>query len=229
MKSLHTMLMVIALMSAGYARAETFEVEHNHFLRSCKGTLIFGDATVDYVTEHKEHARTWKYEEIQQMAIAPNRISILTFNSRKVEFGADQTFDFKVLSGKPNDGFRSEMEKKLARPLVSSILPEQHTARFLIPARHRMTWSSSQGILEFGEAYLVFRSGEKNASRVWRYDELMSMGSTGPFQLRIGVLQKTGGEYGEEKNYKFDLKRRLAPEEYDFIWEKINRRSIAMK
>ena len=49
------------------------------------------------------------------------------------------------------------------------------------------------------------------------------MGSTGPFQLRIGALQKTGGEYGEEKNYVFDLKRRLTSEEYDFIWEKINR------
>jgi len=41
-----------------------------------------------------------------------------------------------------------------------------------------------------------------------------------PFQLRIRALQKTGGEYGEEKNYVFGLKRRLAPAEYDFIWVK---------
>ena len=229
MKSLNSIFFVIVLMVAGNARAETFEVEHDHLLRNCKGKLVFGATTVEYITDHKEHAGKWKYEDIQQLAISSGQISILTFKSRKIAFGADQVFNFKVLSGNPSEAFRSEMEKKLTRPLVSSIVPEQTQARFLIPARHRMAWSSSQGILEFGDEYLIYRSEEKDASRVWRYDDLLSMGSTGPFRLRIGALQKTGGEYGEEQNYLFDLKRRLTSEEYDFIWEQINRRTIPGK
>ncbi len=38
----------------------------------------------------------------------------------------------------------------------------------------------------------------------------------------MGTLQKTGGEYGEEKNDAFDLKRQIAPGEHAFIWNKIN-------
>jgi hypothetical protein len=229
MKRLNTILLVIAFLAAGNAWAETFEVQHDHFWHSCKGKLVFGEGTVEYITEHNEKELNWKYEDIQQLAIASGRISILTFKSRGIKFGADQVFNFKVLSGKLTDEFRTAMERKLTRPLVSSIVPEQKLVRFSIPARHRLFLSSSQGVLEFGDDYLVYRSAGKEASRVWRYDELLSIGSTGPFQLRIGALQKTGGEFGEETNYVFDLKRRLAAEEYDFIWEKINRRTIAGK
>ncbi len=226
-KRLNTILIVIGFLTAGNVWAKTFEVEHDHLWRSCKGKLVFGEGAVEYITEHKDHARTWKYEDIQQLEIASGRISILTFKSRKIDLGADQAFNFKLLAGKPTDEFRAEMERKLTRPLVSSIVPEQVQIHYSIPARHRLFLSASQGVLEFGEEYLIYRSGEKDASRVWRYDELLSIGSTGPFQLRIGALQKTDGEYGEEKNFVFDLKRRLTPGEYDFIWEKVNRRAIA--
>jgi len=221
--------LALTFPAAGNAWPRTFEVEHSHLFRGCRGKLVFGDTTVEYITGKKEHARTWKYEDIEQLAIAADRIAVLTYNSRKVELGADQVYNFKLLSGKADAEFRKEMESKLARPLVSSILPEQIHARFSIPARHRLFLGDSQGVLEFGEDYVVYRSTTPKDSRVWRYEDLLSIGSTGPFQLRLGALQKTGGEYGEEKNYVFDLKRRLAAEEYDFIWGKINRPKIAGK
>jgi len=227
MNRLIPMTLVVFYLIAGNAGAETFQVEHSHLWRSCRGKLVFGDATVEYVTEKKEHARAWKYEDIQQLVIAPGQISILTYDRRKIELGADRRFNFKVLSGILNDQFRRAIEKKLTHPLVSGIVPEQTHIHFSIPARHRLFLSGSQGILEFSEDYIVYRSRESKDSRIWRYEELLSIGSTGPFQLRVGAPQKTGGEYGEEKNYVFDLKRQLKPEEYDFIWEKINRRKIA--
>jgi hypothetical protein len=205
------------------AGAETFQVEHEHVWRSCKGKLAFGDKTVEYIADKKEHSRIWKYEDLQQLAILPDRISILTYDTRKVDLGSDQVFNFKLLSGKIDDKFRQEMAAKLTRPIVSGIVPEKIEARFTIPARHRLFLNDSQGALEFGEEYIIYRASEAGNSRIWRYDELLSLGSTGPFQLRLGALQKTGGQYGEEKNYVFDLKRRMKSEEYDFIWEKINK------
>jgi len=222
MKKASTTLLACLFLVAANVRGETFQVEHDHVWRSCKGKLVFGESTVEFVAGKKEHSRLWKYEDIQQLAIAPGRISILTYNARKIEFGADQIFNFKLLSGTLSEQFRSELEKKLTRPLVSAIVPEKTDARFSIPARHRLFLNDSQGVLEFGEEYIVYRSETPADSRVWRYDELMDVGSTGPFQIRIGTLQKTGGEYGDEKNYVFDLKRRLTPRESDFIWEKIN-------
>jgi hypothetical protein len=224
MKRRTSIFLFVSFLAAATAWSETFQVEHSHSWRSCKGKLVFGDTTVEYIAEKKEHSRSWKYEDIQQLAIVPGRISILTFNARKIEFGADQAFNFKLLSGELSDQFRMEISRKLTRPIVSGILPEKIDARFSIPARHRLFLKGSQGILEFGETTIAYRADEPGNSRIWRYDELLSMGSTGPFQLRLGALQKTGGEYGEEKNYVFDLKRRMTSEEYDFIWEKINRR-----
>jgi hypothetical protein len=224
MKRRTLIFLFVSFLAAATAWSETFQVEHSHSWRNCKGKLVFGDTTVEYIAEKKEHARSWKYEDIQQLAIVPGRISILTFNARKIELGADQVFNFKLLSGTLSDQFRLEISGKLTRPIVSGILPEKIDARFSIPARHRLFLKGSQGILEFGEQTIAYRADEPGNSRIWRYDELLSMGSTGPFQLRLGALQKTGGEYGEEKNYVFDLKRRMTSEEYDFIWEKINRR-----
>jgi hypothetical protein len=224
MKRRTSIFLFVAFLAAATAWSETFQVEHSHSWRSCKGKLVFGDTTVEYIAEKKEHSRIWKYEDIQQLAIVPGRISILTFNARKIEFGADQAFNFKLLSGALSDQFRMEISRKLTRPIVSGILPEKIDARFSIPARHRLFLKGSQGILEFGEETIAYRADEPGNSRIWHYDELLSMGSTGPFQLRLGALQKTGGEYGEEKNYVFDLKRRMTSEEYDFIWVKINRR-----
>jgi hypothetical protein len=224
MKRRNPIFLILFFLAAATAWAQTFEVEHSHFWRGCKGKLVFGDTTVEYVAEIKKHSRSWKYEDIQQLALAPGKISILTYDVRKIELGADQAFNFKVRSGTLTDRFREEMRKKLSHPLVSSIVPETKQIRFSVPARHRMFLSDSQGILEFGAEYVVYRSNNPQDSGIWRYDELLSMGSTGPFQLRIGALQKSGGEFGEEKYYVYDLKRRLTSEEYDFIWEKINRR-----
>jgi hypothetical protein len=220
---------VFAFFFPAFANAQiaTFTVEHDHLWRSCKGELVFGDATVEYSTPNAEHARAWKYEDIQQLEIGPERISILTYNVRKIELGADQSFNFKVLSGRLTDEFRRQLEAKLSRPLVSSIIPDATAARYTIPARHRKFLDDSQGMLELGEEYVIYRADKPTDSRVWRYDELLSVGSTGPFQLRLGAVKKTGGEYGEEKNYVFDLKRKLEPEEYDFIWEKIHRPKIS--
>jgi hypothetical protein len=222
MKRFRGILFACSLLVAGNAWAEIFQVQHDHFWRSCKGKLVFGESTVEFAAGEKDHSRLWKYEDIQQLAIAPGQISILTYDTRKIEFGADQIFNFKVLSGALSDLFRREIEKKLTRPIVSAIVPETIEARFSIPARHRLFLSDSQGLLEFGEETIVYRSATPADSRVWRYDELMDVGSTGPFRLRIAALQKTGGEYGEEKNYVFDLKRRMTSQEYDFIWGKIN-------
>jgi len=51
---------------------------------------------------------------------------------------------------------------------------------------------------------------------------MSSVGSTGPFQLNLRSMERTSGEYGAEKNFVFDPKRRLDPEIYDFLWRNIN-------
>jgi len=69
---------------------------------------------------------------------------------------------------------------------------------------------------------VVYKTSHRSDSRIWRYEDLSSIGTTGPFQLRLSGMERTNGEHGAEKNFIFDLKRRLDPEIYDFLWRKIN-------
>jgi len=227
MKNLLLLLLLLLWFTPAFAAIpESFNVEHDHLLRSCRGELFFNENNVVFKSENKKHERTWDYGEIQQIEIHPGRISVLTYEDRKIEFGADRVFTFKLVDGTVTEDLVQALEGKLQRPVISSILPSGAEPVFQIPVRHRKFLDDDEGVLEIGEAYLAYRTAAKNGSRVWRYDELLSIGSTGSFQLRLGALEKTGGEYGEERNYVFDLKRRLSAEEYDFLWEKINRPRI---
>ncbi len=220
-------VLVLDLVIPALAQAPfVFEVRHDHLIGSCKGELFFSGDQAVFKSEKKEHSRTWKYEDIQQVELHADRISVLTYEDRKVELGRDRIFHFDILSGRVTEPLLQLLDDKLSRPVVSSILPSEDRVVYRLPVRHRKLMDDTEGMLEIGESAVVYRSDSKNDSRVWWYDELLSIASTGPFQLRLGVLEKTGGEYGEEKNYVFDLKDRLYPATYDFIWEKINRPKI---
>jgi hypothetical protein len=112
---------------------------------------------------------------------------------------------------------------------VSAVIPELPPAKYQLPVKHQHTLGGCQGTLEIGEQQVVYKTSHQSDSRVWRYEDLSSIGSTGRFQLRLTTMERTGGEYGAEKNFIFDLKRHLEPEVYDFIWGKINLPRISSK
>jgi hypothetical protein len=110
---------------------------------------------------------------------------------------------------------------------VSEIIPSAAEAKYRLPAKHQHALGGCQGVLEIGDQYVVYKTPDKSDSRVWRYEDLSSVGSTGPFQLRLSTIERTGGQHGAERNFFFDLKRRLDPAVYDFIWRKINNLGVA--
>jgi hypothetical protein len=112
--------------------------------------------------------------------------------------------------------------------MVSALIPASIKAIYEIPVKHQHVFGGCQGTLGIGDQYVVYRTSNKSHSRVWRYEDLSSIGSTGPFQLGLSTLERTGGEYGSEKNYIFDLKHRLDPTAYDFIWWKLNGPQFAL-
>ncbi len=226
----HWMVLLIGsfLFVSQSSGAETrFKVKHDHGIKSCQGELVFGDSSVEYVTSHKKDARVWKYEDIQQLGLlSPKKISILTYEDRRFEFGKDKIFNFQLTEATVSESLWSFLQQKMTKPLVSEILPADLKPKFEIPVKHQHPFGGCQGTLEIGEEYVAYKSPDKEHSRVWRFADLSSIGSTGPFQLRLSTMERTRGEYGAEKNYIFDLKRRLDPAEYDFIWWKLNGHQI---
>ena len=204
------------------------KVKHDHGVKSCQGELVFGDTGIEYVTSHTKDARAWKFEEIQQLGLlGPKKISLLTYEDQKLEFGKDKIFNFELTGGVIPESLGVFLEGKLTRPLVTELIPVDIHAQYQIPVKHQHTFGGCQGTLEISEHYIAYKTSDKDHSRLWRYEDLSSMGSTGPFQLRLSTLERTGGENGSEKNYIFTLKRRLEQKISDFIWWKLNGPQIA--
>jgi len=200
-----------------------FQVKHEHGIGSCRGELVFNEDTVEYVTSHKKDARTWKYVDIQQLGlVSDKKISLVTYEDRKLQFGKDKLFHFELTEGTIPPPLWTSLQARLTKPLVSAVIPELPPAKYEIPVKHQHTLGGCQGTLEIGEQEVIYKTSHQSDSRVWRYEDLSSIGSTGPFQLRLSSMERTGGEFGGEKNFIFDLKRRLDPEVYDFLWKKIH-------
>jgi hypothetical protein len=212
-----------------FAEETRFQVRHDHGIRSCRGELVFRDDGMEYVTSHKKDARTWNYLDIQQLGlVGDKKIAVLTYEDRKLQFGKDKIFNFELTESIPPSLWNS-VQARLTKPVVSALIPALPEARYQLPVKHQHSLGGCQGKLEIGEQYVVYETPQKSDSRVWRYEDLSSIGSTGPFQLRLSSMERTNGEYGAEKNFIFDLKRRLDPEVYDFLWRKINLPRISSK
>jgi hypothetical protein len=206
-----------------FAEEMRFQVKHDHGLRSCRGELVFREDGVDYLTSHKDDARTWNYVDIQQLGLkGDKKISVVTYEDRKLQFGKDKIFNFELTEGAIPPALAGTLQTRLTKPLVSALIPELSAPRYQVPVKHQHALGGCQGRLEIGELHLAYRSSHLSDSRIWRYEDLSSIGSTGPFQLRVSTMERTQGEHGAEKNFIFDLKRRLDPDVYDFLWGKIN-------
>jgi hypothetical protein len=217
-------------LSLAFAEEIRFQVKHDHGIRSCGGELVFRDDGMEYVTSHKKDARTWNYLDIQQLGlVGGKKISVVTYEDLKLQFGKDKIFNFELIEGTVPPSLWNPLQARLTKPLVSAVIPELPEAKYRLPVKHQHALGGCQGTLEFGEQHVVYETPHKSSSRIWRYEDLTSIGSTGPFQLRLSSMERTGGEYGAEKNFIFDLKRRLDPEIYDFLWRRINLPRISLR
>jgi hypothetical protein len=216
---------VVLLLVSSTLRAEEirFPVRHPHAIGSCKGELIFTETGIEFAASDKKHSRTWKYIDLQQVGLlGAKEISILTYEDQRWKLGKDRDFRFELTGGEINPALWAMLQTKVSRPLVSAVLPSDIKATYQIPVKHQHGFGGTQGTLELSEQYIIYKTEAKADSRIWRYEDISSIGTTGPYELRLTSMDRVQGEYGGERSFVFALKERLKPEIYDFLWWKIN-------
>ncbi len=229
-RSLSVLFTLLIFVPATSAQTRRFQVRHEHGIKSCRGELIFSEQGVEYVTSHQKDARKWDYLDIQQLALAGDKkIAVVTYEDRKLHFGKDKIFNFEVTEGQIGPELWSSLQHKLGKPLVSAVIPDVGQAKYNLPVKHQHKLGGCEGTLEVGEQYLIYRTSHASDSRIWHYTDLSSVGSTGPFQLRVTTMERTEGEIGAERSFIFDLKRRLDSDVYDFVWQKVNAAGISSR
>jgi hypothetical protein len=209
--------------SALQAQEVRFPVRHNRLLQDQSGELIFGETGIEYRTIDKGDARAWKYGDIQQIGLlSPKELTIITYEDSKWKLGKDLFYRFTITAGEITPEIWIQLQTKLKRPVVSALIPPDIASKFTIPVKHLRGFGGTQGMLEIGDEYIIYKTAVPKDSRIWRYQDISSVGTTGPYQMRLTSMDRAENESGGERNFVFSLKERLAPEAYDFIWWKIN-------
>jgi len=189
--------------------AAQYAMRHDHLHKGCDGMLTVDDEGIRFDSP-KGHDFAWKYEDIQQLTLLPDGLTILTYKDSKLRLGADLEFHFK--GELPAAELYRDWSAKLDQRFVA--------ARFFglagerIPAKHLGTIQGAQGSLVLAEDAIAWDSPRD--ARTWRYRDIQNISSSGPFQLTITTL---------EKQFDFQLKQPLSESRYNRIWLDLERKN----
>ena len=201
------------ILAATLASATQFTVRHEHLRGGCAGTMTVDENGVRF-TGAKKHAWSWKYEDIQELRLAPESIYILTYKDSKLRLGKDREYNF---SGKiPAEELYALLRERMDQRFVAAVGQAIGLPTWSLPVKHLRPIVGSEGTLAFGAEAIVYSTPAKTESRTWRYSDIESIGSSGPFQLTITTL---------EKGFNFQLKQPITEARYNQLWLQIEKKN----
>ena len=203
--------LVIALA----CQAAQFTVRHPHrpWKSGCTGLMTIDATGVSFAGE-KDHSWSWKYDDIQQLRLSPESIRVVTYRDRKIHLGADQSYE---LTGEiPAESIYPTLRDHLEQRLVAAIGETSESAAWSVPVKRLGTITGSEGTLAFGADSIVYTTGNRAASRTWRYEDIDNISSSGRFQLTIIT---------PEKNFHFQLKQPITESRYNDLWLSIEKKN----
>jgi hypothetical protein len=193
------------------------------------GTLTITGAGVSFEEAYNggkppkhPHSWQWKYDDIQQLKIAPKSLTVLTYKDNKWKLGADREYQFDLVSGKTFVDAYNVLKRGLDQRFVAAIVDSPTSMLWAIPAKHLHPLAGDEGVLQVGPDEIVYKSAKTNESRTWRYEDIENISSSGPFQLTITSFEHARMHYGSRKSFEFELKQRLEESRYNDLWLRLN-------
>jgi hypothetical protein len=201
------------ILAAALASATQFTVRHEHLRGGCAGAMTVDENGVRF-TGAKRHVWSWKYDDIQQLRLAPESIYILTYKDSKLRLGKDREYNF---TGKmPAEELYALLKERMDQRFVAAVGEAIGLPTWSVPAKHLRPVIGSEGTLQFTAEAIVYSTPTKTESRTWRYADIESIASSGPFQLTITTL---------EKGFNFQLKQPITEARYNQLWLQIEKRN----
>jgi hypothetical protein len=220
----------VILLSAGtLAAAELrFEARHEHVRHGCQGVLRIDERGIGFEAkpQKKPHAWRWEYTDIQQLKIEAGRLTVLTYEDRKWRFGADRALQFILAPGGSFESAYALLKDRLDQRFVAAMADARVNALWSVPAKRLGRVNGAHGSLIVGADRIVFESAERGSARTWRYGDIDSLSSSGPFELTVTTHERSATDYGSLKSFHFQLKQPLAEGRYDDLWWRINQNRI---
>jgi len=202
------------------ASAAQFPVRHEHLYKSCPGTMTADDSGIRFAGP--KHSFAWSYDDIQQLRLEPGKLHILTYADSRLRLGADREYDFA--GDLPMSELYALWKRRMDERFVAEV-SQPPVAGFSVPAKHLKPMRGSQGTLVFGSDAILYSSPSRGESRAWRYSDIDSISSSGPFQLTITTFERAPTQYGSRKGFNFELKQPIQEARYNEIWLQIENKS----
>jgi hypothetical protein len=225
----HTGAWLMALLAAAVPAAAqtsyTYQVRHEHWRKFCSGTLTISAEGVTYAEtpgkKKKElHRFTWKYPDIQQLSLEPGRLTVLTYDDVRLKFGADRQFRFEVGKGRSFEE-AYPLLSKLDQRFVAEIPLGVAKPAWSVPVKHLYRMGGSQGELLVGADRIVYRTAKPHESRTWRFEDIESISTGGPFSLTLTTFERSRSHYGSRKDFHFQLKEAMPEARFQSLWRKL--------
>ena len=216
------------LAPAALAADLTYEVRHDHLHKGGAGTLTVGAAGLRFVEHEAEprkhpHAWTWAYQDIQQLEVAPRRITVLTYRDNRWRLGADRQYRFELAAGGDFSAAYSMLEDRLDQRFVAALADCAAAPEWRIPVKRLRRFGGSGGELLVADDRIVYQGARPGESRTWRLADIDNIASSGPFDLTITTYERARTQYGSRKGFRFQLKEPLAEDRYNELWRAVNR------
>ena len=205
-------LAFLVLAQVAAAQEFRYQARHDHLRKSGAGTLVIGDKGVSFTENEGDHRWTWKWQDVQQLEIAPRTLRVLTYRDNRWRLGADREYRFDLDSGQSFDEAYEFLKDKLDQRLVAALADPEAGLRWSLPVKHMRRFGGTLGVLEVGAGRLVFRADGKGESRTWRFADIQNISRSGPFEFTLTSY---------EKAFNFQLREPLSEARYNQLWREI--------
>ena len=211
---------VLVLLLSASVSAQGLQVRHDHDpWGSCEGELEITSDGIRYEPIEGDHDRTWTWVDIQNFdRRSPDEFSLLTYEDFVWHLGLDRAFDFTVLAGEStlDDASFARIRANLSRPVIDRMVL-QIEPEYQVAVKHLHLLGGCDGVLTFGEDWVVYETDHEQDARTWGRDELASLWSSGSFELELRVLEKDRRAFSTTSTFKFQLKAPLNRDYYELL------------
>jgi len=168
----------------------------------------------------------WRSEDMKRIEIvSPTAINIVTYEDQGRFFGAERTFEFKLLGDDITQEVSHFLPSWVKRPLVTSVIPDiGQPPMFEIPVKHRHTLGGCEGLLRIYPEAVVYESREPEHSRYWRYSDIQQIGRLSRYWFEITTFEDKIG--GPDRVFNFELKHQMDDMTYDYLWARVNQMKL---
>ncbi len=208
-----------------------YQVRHAHWWKDGIGLLVMDETGISYQEAGKKnkkpeqlHHGRWSYDQIQQLLISPDKLTLVTYEDRALLLGADRRYEFTLAESRSFQEAYDFLKNRLDRRLVAALAdPAPGEWWWELPVKLLGTLQGTQGVLRAGPDRLVFQADRPGRSRTWRYQDLDNASMTDPYELTLTTYERARRQYGSRKSFRFQLKRPLEEERFDALWRRLNR------